>query len=142
MLKDSAGFYNQLTKIILLSNKTSEIYSVPARFRSLENLHVLFWLIKDICWCIGFKPLGITMIFPTLSVAIYIMWKNRQLVSELAHNIAIALWIAANSMWMIFEFTGTDEEYKNFCLIPFLLGLMVLVFYYGWYLPFGQNRKL
>ena len=55
--------------------------SVPAKFRSLENLHVLFWLVKDICWCIGFKPLGVAMIFPTLIVAIYIMIKNRQIVS-------------------------------------------------------------
>ena len=141
MLAGSIVFYNHLSKLTLLSNKSSETYSVPARFRSLENLHVLFWLVKDICWCIGFKPLGIAMIFPTLSVAIYIMWKNRQLVSELTHNIAIALWISANSMWMIFEFTGTDDLYKNYCLIPFLLGLVVLAFYYGWYLPFGRKKQ-
>jgi hypothetical protein len=116
------------------------MYSVPARFRSLENLHVLFWLIKDICWCIGFKPLGVLMVFPTLSVAIYIMWKNRHVVSELVHNIAIALWIMANSMWMIFEFTQTDDRLKNYCLLPFLSGLMVLVFYYGWYVPFGRTK--
>jgi len=115
---------------------------VPAKFRSLENLHVLFWLIKDICWCIGFKPLGVAMIFPTLSVAIYIMIKNRQLISEFTHNLAITLWITANSMWMIFEFTGTDEQLKNYCLIPFLAGLVVLVYYYGFYVPFLRKRKL
>lgn len=82
------------------------------------------------------------MIFPTLSVAIYIMWKNRQLVSELVHNLAIAFWITANSMWMIFEFTGTDEQLKYYCLVPFLTGLMVLVFYYGWYVPFGRKKRL
>ena len=114
---------------------------MPAKFRSLENLHVLFWLIKDICWCIGFKPLGVAMIFPTLSVAIYIMIKNRQLIAELAHNLAIALWITANSMWMIFEFTGTDEELKNYCLIPFLGGLVVLGYYYCLYVPFLRKRK-
>jgi hypothetical protein len=114
---------------------------VPAKFRSLENLHVLFWLVKDICWCIGFKPLGVAMIFPTLSVAIYIMIKNRQLVSEFTHNLAITLWIAANSMWMIFEFTGTDERLKYYCLIPFLTGLLVLVYYYGIYLPFLRKRN-
>ncbi|HUQ64793.1 MAG TPA: hypothetical protein VM101_01475 [Flavitalea sp.] len=118
-----------------MPNENSEVYSVPAKFRSLENLHVLFWLVKDICWCIGFKPLGIAMIFPTLSVAIYIMIKNRHMVSELTHNLAIMLWIAANSMWMVFEFTGTDEQLKNYCLIPFLSGLAILVFYYGYYVP-------
>jgi hypothetical protein len=124
-----------------LSNQSSDVYTVPAKFRSLENLHVLFWLIKDICWCIGFKPLGIAMIFPTLSVAIYIMVKNRHMVSELTHNLAIMLWITANSMWMIFEFTGTDEQYKNFCLIPFLLGLLILIYYYAFYLPARKNKQ-
>jgi hypothetical protein len=124
-----------------LENRNQDVYTVPAKFRSLENLHVLFWLIKDICWCIGFKPLGVAMIFPTLSVAIYIMIKNRQLIAELAHNLAIALWITANSMWMIFEFTGTDERLKNYCLIPFLAGLVVLFYYYVIYLPFQRKRK-
>jgi hypothetical protein len=124
-----------------LENKNQDVYTVPARFRSLENLHVLFWLVKDICWCVGFKPLGVAMIFPTLSVAIYIMIKNRQLIAELAHNLAIALWITANSMWMIFEFTGTDEQLKNYCLIPFLAGLIVLFYYYVIYIPFQRTRK-
>jgi hypothetical protein len=125
-----------------LSQKSTEVYSVPARFRSLENLHVLFWLVKDICWCTGFKPLGVAMIFPTLIVAIYIMWRNRQIVSELTHNLAIMLWITANSMWMIFEFTGTDEELKNYCLIPFGLGLAILVYYYLWYAPMKRRTAV
>ena len=114
---------------------------MPAKFRSLENLHVLFWLVKDICWCTGFKPLGVAMIFPTLFVAIYIMWRNRQIVSELTHNLAIMLWITANSMWMVFEFTGTDEELKNYCLIPFSLGLVILVYYYAVYLPMKKTKR-
>jgi len=114
---------------------------VPAKFRSLENLHVLFWLIKDICWCTGFKPLGITMIFPTLSVAIYIMWRNRWSISELTHNLAIIFWITANSMWMIFEFTGTDEALKNYCLIPFGIGLLILFYYYLIYAPLKKRHS-
>lgn len=124
-----------------MSNNSSDVYSVPAKFRSLENLHVLFWLVKDICWCTGFKPLGVAMIFPTLIVAIYIMWKNRQIVSELAHNLAIMLWIVANSLWMVFEFTETDEELKYYCLIPFFSGLLILVYYYAVYLPFRKKKK-
>lgn len=124
-----------------MENKPQNAYTVPAKFRSLENLHVLFWLVKDICWCIGFKPLGVTMIFPTLSVAVYIMIKNRQSVSELTHNLAIIFWISANSMWMIFEFTGTDEELKNYCLIPFLAGLVILFYYYFIYAPSRKRHE-
>ena len=80
------------------------------------------------------------MIFPTLSVAIYIMIKNRHVVSELTHNLAIIFWITANSMWMIFEFTGTDEALKNYCLIPFLTGLAILFYYYIIYAPMKRKR--
>ena len=118
------------------------MYTVPSKFRSLENLHVLFWLVKDICWCIGFKPLGVAMIFPTLSVAVYIMIKNRHIVAELTHNMAIILWITANSLWMIFEFTGTDEELRYYCLIPFLAGLLILVYYYFIYLPLRKRNNM
>ena len=69
------------------------------------------------------------------------MIKNRQIISEVTHNLAIIFWITANSMWMIFEFTGTDEELKNYCLIPFLLGLVILVYYYGFYLPMKKRRE-
>ncbi|MBL7734153.1 MAG: hypothetical protein JNL51_01755 [Chitinophagaceae bacterium] len=106
----------------------------------MENLHILFWLIKDICWCLSFKPLGVLMIFPTFLMALYITWHNRARMAELAHNLAMALWILANSLWMIFEFTGTDEEFKYYCLIPFGAGLAILLYYYLVYAP--QHRKL
>jgi hypothetical protein len=114
---------------------------VPAKFRSLENLHILFWLLKDISWCILFRPLGIAMIFPTLLVAIYITWKNRFVFSELTHNLAITFWIMANSMWMIFEFADRDLELKKYCLVPFGIGLAILLYYYMVYAPLQRKRR-
>lgn len=112
-------------------------YSIPARYRRMENFHVVFWLLKDISWCMIWKPLGIAMIVPTLSVAIWITWVNKQIVSELAHNLAIVFWITANAYWMISEFLGFDEllVYKNITgkhlsLIPFVTGALVLLYYY------------
>lgn len=105
-------------------------YTIPARFRQLENLHILFWLIKDLCWCLLFKPLGIFMILPTISVALFITWRNRRIFSELMHNLAISLWIVANSIWMIAEFYEADEQVKPYCVIPFSLGLALLLYYY------------
>jgi len=103
----------------------------------MENMHVVFWLLKDIGWCMIWKPLGITMIVPTLSVAIWISWKNRESKSELAHNLAIVFWITANAYWMISEFIGFDSmkvwgSYtgKHIALIPFFTGAMILLYYY------------
>ncbi len=112
-------------------------YSVPVKFRRMENLHISFWLVKDISWCLIWKELGIAMIVPTLSLAIWFTWRNRQIISELFHNLAIVFWITANSYWMISEFFGFDEmpvwlhfEGKHISLLPFILGLVVLIYYY------------
>ncbi len=120
-----------------MNSQDGSIYAVPANFRRMENMHVVFWLFKDISWCMIWKELGIFMIFPTLSIAIWISWKNRQLKSELAHNLAIVLWISANSYWMISEFFSFDEviiwqEFtgKHLSLIPFIAGVVILAYYY------------
>jgi hypothetical protein len=113
------------------------MYQIPARYRKMENMHILFWLVKDISWCLIWKVLGIAMIFPTLSVAILIAWRTRDMKAELAHNLAVIFWIMANSVWMMVEFFGYDEthlflqfEGRHLALIPFFTGLFFLLYYY------------
>ncbi|MCX6314839.1 MAG: hypothetical protein NTX08_08925 [Sphingobacteriales bacterium] len=121
---------------------TTAVYNIPLRYRKMENLHILFWLLKDISWCMVWKPLGIAMIFPTLIISIVIAWRTRELVSELTHNLAISFWITANAYWMISEFFSFDNlilfgsfTYKQLALVPFLIGLSLLIYYYLWYKP-------
>ncbi len=116
---------------------TEQTYNIPLRYRKMENLHIVFWLFKDISWCMIWKPLGIAMIFPTLIIAIIISWRTRQYMSELCHNLAITVWIFANSYWMISEFFHFDANplfgiytYKHLAIIPFVLGILLLAFYY------------
>ena len=120
-----------------MTAKKENLYSIPARYRKLENLHIVFWLFKDISWCMIWRELGIIMIIPTLSVAIYIAYRTRNIKSELAHNLAVAFWISANSYWMISEFFGFDEakvfggyEGKHLAMIPFIIGVIILAWYY------------
>lgn len=120
-----------------MTEHKESLYSIPARYRRLENLHIVFWLFKDISWCMIWRELGILMIIPTLSVAIYISYRTRRIKSELAHNLAVAFWISANSYWMISEFFGFDEvtiwnSYggKHLAMIPFLIGVVILAWYY------------
>ena len=122
-------------------------YSIPLRYRKMENLHIVFWLLKDISWCMVWKPLGIAMIFPTLAIAIIIAYRTRKLMSEICHNLAIVVWISANSYWMISEFLHFDTNvlfgdftYKHLAIIPFLVGILLLAYYYLWWSP--RNKKL
>ena len=120
-----------------MANQQEKLYSIPARYRRLENLHIVFWLFKDISWCMIWRELGIIMVIPTLAVAIYIAYRTRDIRSELAHNLAVAFWITANSYWMISEFFGFDDmhiwngyEGKHLAMIPFIIGVLILTWYY------------
>ena len=111
-------------------------------------MHIAFWLVKDISWCLIWKTLGITMIVPTLTVAIIIAWRTRQMKSELAHNLAIAFWISANSLWMISEFFHFDSMIiwkdftgKHLALVPFVTGALILLYYYAVQRPKELKEK-
>ncbi|MFL5730191.1 MAG: hypothetical protein ACJ75J_11955 [Cytophagaceae bacterium] len=97
--------------------------------RRWENIHIPLWLIKDTCWMMEWKTLGITMITPTIAVALLITYKTRN-VAEFYINLAISFWISANAYWMCCEFLG-HVELKNYAGYPFIAGFICCgIFYY------------
>lgn len=114
----------------------NKVYSIPSRFRRVENLHILLWLVKDACWAVNWRVMGTLMIIPTLFVAILITWQTRHILSELIHNLVVTLWITANCTWMVGEFFGWDEGLwgdiglRQLTVIPFGIGLLILAYYY------------
>jgi hypothetical protein len=112
-------------------NVTDETYSIPRRFRIAENMHIVFWLIKDMSWAMKFRWLGIGMFIPTLVLALLITWQTRRVRSELYHNLAVTCWIIANGYWMICEFYWESLDFlRYFSVIPFSLGLISIAYYY------------
>ncbi len=119
------------------SDELKDHYIIPLQYRRMENLHIVFWLFKDVAWCMGWRWLGICMILPTMIISIIIAYRTRKYMSELMHNLAITVWISANSYWMISEFLHFDTNiisgsltYKHLALIPFCIGILLLGFYY------------
>ncbi|OSZ78733.1 hypothetical protein CAP35_10940 [Chitinophagaceae bacterium IBVUCB1] len=104
---------------------------VSPTFRWIENAHILLWLIKDFCWAMEWKAGGIIMIFPTVSVAFYLLFKSRKVRAELYHNLAVCFWILANSTWMVGEFN--DIDLRIYAATLFGSGLVVLAVYYALY---------
>jgi hypothetical protein len=94
-----------------------------------ENLHICFWLVKDTCWMLEWKYLGVMMIIPTVSITIYTLKKSMG-DRQFYLNLGIFFWILANSFWMCTEFFELTQ-YKIFTLIPFCLGFFATtVFFY------------
>lgn len=101
-----------------------------AKIRHYENIHIPLWLIKDTCWMLQWRALGMAMIVPTLSVAIIITlktWKEKD--DEFWINLAICFWIAANSYWMICEFFH-HEEIKDYAGFAFVAGMICVAYFY------------
>lgn len=108
-----------------------QTYSIPRKFRVFENMHIVFWLIKDMSWALKFRMLGVAMFIPTLLLALLITWQTRKIRSELYHNLAVTCWIIANGFWMVCEFFWEGQDYlRYFTAIPFSLGLLFVVYYY------------
>lgn len=113
-----------------------EMYAIPKKFRKTENLHIVFWLLKDVSWAMLWKPIGLAMLAPTIAVALLITWQTRKMKSELFHNLAIVFWICANGYWMITEFFWPGaEQLRYYASIPFSIGLVFIGLYYLLILP-------
>lgn len=94
-----------------------------------ENLHVVFWLVKDFAWISGFKILGVTLAVPTILLAFHFTWITKVNKDSFYHNLAILFWILANSIWMFGEFYFEDQ--KRIWAMPFFIaGLLVIGYFY------------
>lgn len=70
-----------------------------------------------------------SMILPTLVVAIDIARRSRKDKADLSHNLAVCCWIAANATWMTGEFFFADT-WRPYASVFFGLGLMALAWHY------------
>jgi hypothetical protein len=76
------------------------------------------------------KLAGAIMIIPTMTVAVMITYASiREKSDELWINLAICFWIAANSYWMLCEFTH-HETMKDYAGFPFLIGMICVAYFY------------
>ena len=98
------------------------------QLKAKENLHIIFWLLKDFCWALEIKPVGMLMIIPTVSLAFYIAYKTKNHRSDFIHNIAVCCWICANATWMLGEFFEYELRVPAACL--FASGVLIILAYH------------
>lgn len=112
-----------------------------SKMKFYENIHILFWLIKDLSWVMIWKPLGIAMIIPTVGFAIWFCIKTFR-DSEFLVHLATLFWIMANALWMLLEFFE-HEQYKFIPAIIFAFGLICILYYSikSIFSPFKFSRK-
>lgn len=105
----------------------------------LENLHILLWLLKDISWLMIWKPFGMIMIIPTVTVAVLLVIITRKILNHLLLNLATLCWILANSNWMTGEFY--TYNYKPISFTLFIIGIFFAIVYFIFYNQKNRYRK-
>lgn len=104
-----------------------------------ENLHIVLWLLKDLCWLMEFHVEALFMVFPTLSMAIYIAWLSAKDRGLFMHSLAVIFWISANSTWMIGDFFF-QERGHGIAAALFITGLCILALYYFVFVPMDTAK--
>jgi hypothetical protein len=92
----------------------------------LETVHIPLWLIKDVCWLMTYRVLGVIVAVPTIVVAVVMAIITRKDKEKFLPNVSIAFWILANANWMFAEFFEI-ENIRFYSLFPFLLGILVFI---------------
>jgi len=108
------------------------------KLRHLENLHIPLWLIKDTCWMMQWKTIGVSMVLPTVAVAIYICFITRKSPLRFWPNVAVTLWLSANSTWMLGEFFGFNFQIA--ALSGFVAGMLAMTIFLVVYLKTERNQ--
>jgi hypothetical protein len=118
------------------------LYTIPKKFRVAENLHIIFWLLKDLGWAMLWKPVGLAMFVPTLILSIVITKQTSAIKSEFYHNMAVTSWICANGYWMITDFFWPkDASLRYFAAIPFGVGILFIIIYYAFFFTRERAAK-
>jgi hypothetical protein len=100
-----------------------------SKVRQGEDLHIVLWLLKDLCWVMGLRWAGLVLVVPTVALAFWITWGERHERSALIHAFAVVLWIMANSTWMIGEFFFADGS-RPLAVAFFVAGVLLLAWHY------------
>lgn len=115
------------------------MFMIPS-LRVNENLHIVLWLLKDLCWLMEYRVVGLVMVPPTIAMAVYIAWQSRADQRDLLHAIAVICWILANSTWMIGDFFF-EERGHLLAEAFFIVGLLLLGSYYLVLRPWQKQRS-
>jgi len=97
--------------------------------RTGENFHIILWLVKDSCWVLNWKIIGLVMVLPTVGMAAYIAGKHLADRYEFLHALATVFWISANSTWMVGEFLFHDSL-RTPAIVLFGCGVASVLCYY------------
>jgi hypothetical protein len=118
--------------------------------RGCENVHIYFWICKDLGWILNNKVLG--MFFGTCALLWLVLLfyhalqnKNNE---EVYFLIPAFLWLFANYLWMSGNLLYNSDCYRFVASCLEMVGLVMIVFYFSflkkkyYFVPNEEQSKL
>lgn len=109
--------------------------TIKTRVQVLEYLHFPLWIVKDAAWFaalhieaykIYFQYVSLIFALPTISITLYLIAVSRSRFLRL-ENTLIALWLLANTGWMLNELFELPLTLWSACC--FTLGIILAPYY-------------
>jgi lysylphosphatidylglycerol synthetase-like protein (DUF2156 family) len=88
-------------------------FSYFRNFRQYENIHMMFWLAKDLAWNETKIILWFLFLVPTIAAStdfFIIASKEKNTVIEMAHYASTITWVLGNVVWALGEFFYDDYD--------------------------------
>jgi hypothetical protein len=109
---------------------TSELFF---SVRYVENIHLYFWLLKDLAWSLRYTDFGMT--FGTIAVlwlgVLYYNAIKARSTEEMFFLIPSTLWLIGNYLWMMGELENNDDDvYRPKGKACMITGIIIVIAYH------------
>lgn len=108
-------------------------YKLFYSVRYIENIHLYWWLLKDLGWSLGLVDLGITFGIIAIIWICALFYHAYELNSgeEMYFVIAVFLWLLGNFLWMNGELENNDDDIGRLDgRYSMIFGIILIVFYH------------
>jgi hypothetical protein len=93
--------------------------------KHFERAHIPLWIVKDMCWMMGYGELSFVFALPTIALSLILVYGKHGW--ERFMELMMGFWLTANTLWMCHEQFHTET--KDLALIMFLCGILTFPFY-------------
>jgi hypothetical protein len=87
-----------------------------------NKLHIVSWLLKDAFWCLQLTIPAIVMIFPTIGLMFWMIYKHPE---DRLENLTLSAWIMMNILWMLHELPTQWPKWPVY--FPMALGSLLSI---------------
>lgn len=91
----------------------------------LQVFHIPIWILKDLCWMLGWGWMSLILSVPAIFISILII--NYTAGVKKLENYIILCWLTANTFWLMDEKLNANTHYLS--IIFFIIGIFISIRY-------------